>query len=83
MPYHTFDRVQKLAPDEIVPVDVQIWPLGMRWSAGQQIQLVIAGQKISGVEFPGLEGPDTVNRGRHVVHTGGAYDSHLILPVTI
>lgn len=83
MPYHTFDRVQKLAPGEIVPVDVQIWPLGMRWSAGQQIQLVIAGQKISGVEFPGLEGPDTVNRGRHVVHTGGAYDSHLLLPVTI
>lgn len=81
-PHHRFDRVEKLAPGEVVPVEVQIWPLGMRWSAGQQIQLVIAGQKLSGTEFPGLAGPDTVNRGRHVIHTGGPHASHLMIPVT-
>jgi predicted acyl esterase len=81
-PYHTFDRVEKLAKGEIVPVDIQIWPLGMRWRAEEQIQVVIGGQKLSGVEFPGLAGPDTINRGRHVIHTGGTYDSHLIIPVT-
>jgi len=81
-PYHTFDRVEKLAPGEIVPVDIQIWPLGMVWRAGEQISLVIGGQKLSGMEFPGLAGPDTVNRGRHVVHTGGRFDSHLLIPVT-
>ena len=82
IPYHTFDRVEKLAPGEVVAVDIQIWPLGMRWSAGQQIQLVVAGHKVSGLEFPGLAGPDTINRGRHVIHTGPDYDSHLLLPVT-
>ncbi|MDP3342197.1 CocE/NonD family hydrolase [Frigidibacter sp.] len=81
-PHHTYDRTQKLAPGEVVPVDVQIWPLGMRWSTGQQIQLVIAGQKLSGAEFPGLAGPDTVNRGRHVIHTGAEHGSYLMLPVT-
>ena len=80
-PHHTFDRVEKLAPGEIVPVDIQIWPLGMRWRAGEKLQVVIGGQKLSGVEFPGLAGPDTINRGRHVIHTGGAHDSHLIIPV--
>ena len=81
-PYHTFDRVEKLKAGEIVPVDVQIWPLGMLWRAGEQLQVVIGGQKLSGVEFPGLAGPDTINRGRHVIHTGGQFDSHLIIPVT-
>jgi uncharacterized protein len=23
----------------------------------------------------------TVNRGKHVIHTGGRYDSHLLVPV--
>lgn len=81
-PYHRFDQIEKLAPGEIVPVDVQIWPLGMRWAAGEQIQMIVAGQKLSGAEFPGLAGPDTVNRGRHVIHTGAGHLSHLLIPVT-
>ena len=24
---------------------------------------------------------DTVNRGAHVIHAGGKYDSHLLIPV--
>lgn len=82
IPYHSFDRVEKLAPEEIVAVDIQIWPLAMHWRKGEKLQLLIAGQKLSGAEFPGLEPPDTINRGRHVVHCGGVHDSHLLLPVT-
>jgi hypothetical protein len=81
-PYHRFDRIEKLRVGEIVPVDIQIWPLGMHWRACEQLQLLIAGQKLSGGEFPGLAGPDTINRGRHVIHTGGRFDSHLLIPVT-
>ena len=80
-PHHLYDRVEKLAPGEIVPVDIQIWPMAMRWHTGEQLQLVIGGQKLSGTEFPGLEPPDTVNRGRHVIHCGGSYDAHLLLPI--
>ncbi|EHJ59902.1 CocE/NonD family hydrolase [Novosphingobium pentaromativorans] len=81
-PFHMFDRVEKLAPGEVVPVDIQIWPLGMRWRAGERLQLVIGGKKLSGVEFPGLAPADTINLGTHVIHTGGSHDSHLLLPVT-
>lgn len=81
-PFHRFDRIEPIASGEIVPVDIQIWPLGMRWRAGEQVQLVLGGQKLSGVEMPGLAPPDTINRGRHVIHCGGLYDSHLLMPVT-
>ena len=79
-PYHTFKSPQKLRAGEIVPVDIQIWPMGMRWHAGEQLQLLIAGHKLSTVEMPGVSPPDTVNKGRHVIHTGGRYDSRLVVP---
>lgn len=81
-PYHTHDREQKLSPGEIVPVDIQIWPLGMKWRKGEQIQLLIAGCKMSTAEMPGLAPPSTVNKGRVKVHAGGPYDSCLLIPVT-
>jgi uncharacterized protein len=79
-PYHTFKTPQKLEAGEIVPVDIQIWPMGMKWRAGEQLQLLIAGHKLSTVEMPGLVPPDTINKGLHIVHTGGHYDSRLIVP---
>jgi uncharacterized protein len=79
-PFHTFDAPKKLKVGEIVPVDIQIWPMGMKWRAGEQLQLLVAGHKLSTVEMPGLVSPDTVNKGPHIIHTGGRYDSRLIVP---
>ena len=80
-PFHTYDAPAKIQPGEIVPVDIQIWPMGMKWRAGERLQLLIAGHKLSTVEMPGLRAPDNVNRGRHVIYTGGSYQSHLTVPV--
>lgn len=80
-PFHIFNAPEKLKADEIVPVDIQIWPMGMKWRAGEQLQLLIAGHKLSTVEMPGLVAADTVNKGRHIIHSGGRYDSRLIVPV--
>ena len=30
--------------------------------------------------LPGVAPPQSVNRGRHIIHTGGPYDSHLTVP---
>jgi predicted acyl esterase len=54
--------------------------MGMKWRAGEQLQLLVAGHKLSTVEMPGVAPPDTVNKGRHVIHAGGPYDSRLIVP---
>jgi predicted acyl esterase len=79
-PFHTFKSPKKLNAGDIVAVDIQIWPMGMKWRAGEQLQLLIAGHKLSTVEMPGVAPPDTVNKGRHIIHTGGQYDSRLIVP---
>lgn len=79
-PYHLHLREQKLKPGDIVAVDIPIWPLGMRWHAGETLQVMIAGHKLSAAEMPGVAPPDTINKGRHVIHTGGKFDSHLLVP---
>jgi predicted acyl esterase len=79
-PFHTFAAPKPLESGEIVPVDIQIWPMGMKWRRGEQLQLLVAGRKLSTVEMAGVAPPDTVNKGRHIIHTGGRYDSRLIVP---
>jgi predicted acyl esterase len=80
-PVHTFDESQPLRAGEIVPVEIQIWPTGMIFHPGQQLQLVVAGYDYS-VANPG-DRPSTnpSNKGAHIIHTGGKYDSYLLVPV--
>lgn len=81
-PIHTFDRPQKLSAGEIVPVEIAFWPYAMRWRAGETLELVICGADLlKRPEFPGLPPIPTVNRGRHVIHLGGRYDSHILVPM--
>jgi len=78
-------RELKLKPGEIVPLEVEVWPSGTRFEAGEKLKLIVQGtdlQKYSRAVAPiYYRHEDTVNRGNHVVHTGGQYDSHLLVPV--
>ncbi len=85
-PYHPHDREELLNPGHVVPLVIEIRPLGMKWHAGEKLELIIAGYNILG-RFRGgppggarLPGPQTHNKGNHVIHTGGRYDSYLLLP---
>ncbi|MFB7718951.1 CocE/NonD family hydrolase [Nocardia sp. NPDC056100] len=70
----------KLSPGEIVAVDVPIWPTSRIWHAGQRIRVQIAGHYIRGDWFEPLTW-QTCNTGRHILHTGGAYQAYLQIPV--
>ncbi|MET0343408.1 MAG: CocE/NonD family hydrolase [Polyangiales bacterium] len=76
-PVHAFDTPRKLVPGEVVPVDVAIMPTAMRWHAGQQLKLTVAGAPVKGPNLP----LKTLNAGTHVVHTGGERASYLQVPV--
>jgi uncharacterized protein len=84
-PVHTHRGALKLKPGEIVPLDIEIWPSGTRFEKGEKLRLVIQGSDIN--QYPKDKAPvyfrheDTVNRGRHLIHAGGAYDSYLLVPV--
>lgn len=76
---HTVE--EKLKPGEIVPVDIEIVPHSKIWHEGQQIRVQVAGRYI---REPGwferlVWMPD--NRGNHIIHSGGKYDSFLQIPV--
>ena len=70
-----------LSPGQIVPVEIGIWPAGMRWHAGEQLRLIIAGYNLAPVPLQGVRPPVLRNKGEHVIHTGGKFDSHLLVPV--
>ena len=81
VPAHSFDRIEKLAPGEVVEVDIDLFPLGMAFSPGQQLRLVISSRNELGTIMPGQRDFTPLNTGQHVIHTGGPSASYLRLPV--
>ncbi|WZH42097.1 CocE/NonD family hydrolase [Fusarium acuminatum] len=81
-PIHTHQRDLRLSDGEIVPVDIEIQPTSCRLRASERLQLFVSGHDY-GTYPPGIpvpRHPNTVNRGKHVIHFGGQFDSHLLLP---
>lgn len=82
-PYLTHRSEQKLAAGEVVPVEIEIWPSSTLFEAGERLLIVVQGSDIYAypeeMNTPGHAA--TVNRGAHVIHTGGKYNSHLLVPV--
>jgi predicted acyl esterase len=82
-PVHTHAREAKLQPGEIVPVDIEIWPTSILFESGEKLRVVVQGSDIyfypSEMHTTGHLG--TVNKGEHVIHTGGKHDSYLLAPV--
>jgi uncharacterized protein len=78
MPWHTHLKYEPVEPDEIVPVEVEILASSTLFEAGSKIQVDILGQDAD--RYPAFAHRPTVNEGRHSVYTGGAHDSHLLMP---
>ena len=76
------DDPQPLTPGEIVPVDVEILPSSTLFRAGESLELVVQGADL--FEHPALGHAYSrdVNQGTHTIHTGGEYDSHLLVPTS-
>jgi putative CocE/NonD family hydrolase len=75
----------KLEPGQVVPLDIEIWPSGTLFEAGSRLRLIVQGtdlQKYSKTRHPVYtRHEDSVNHGAHVIHTGGATDSYLLIPI--
>lgn len=76
-------REQKLAVGEIVPLEIEIWPSGTRFEAGERLRLVVQGTDIYVYPKPVMcdRHEDSVNKGHHVLYAGGKFDSHLLAAV--
>ncbi|MBT5051366.1 MAG: CocE/NonD family hydrolase [Rhodospirillaceae bacterium] len=78
-PWLKHERMLKLQPGEIVPCEVEILASATGFAAGDRLQIVVQGYDIIDV-FNRFKHQETVNAGHHVIHTGGEYDSHLLVP---
>ncbi|KAF5640143.1 esterase [Fusarium sp. NRRL 25303] len=74
---------QPISPGTIVRLEIPIWPIGMVFAAGEGIALNVSGHDmcLPETDLCRLREPEDQNVGRHYVHTGGKYDSHLVIPV--
>lgn len=82
-PFYTLTRSEPIPAGTVVPLEIPIWPIGMVFEGGESVMLRIAGHDLRLPEVERLRPTEPIdeNIGRHVVHTGGRYDSHVILPV--
>ena len=78
---HTHRMEELLSPGQIVSMEIPIRATSMRWHAGEQLVLTISGPLSS--KAPEGVTPQllTRNKGGHIIHTGGKYDSYLLVPI--
>ncbi|MEM8615028.1 MAG: CocE/NonD family hydrolase [Cyanobacteria bacterium P01_H01_bin.105] len=77
-PVLSADRELKLKPGEIVPLDIALYPSSTFFAAGDALQLIVSPREI--IPSPPYFKDVSFNRGLCVIHVGGNFDSHLLVP---
>ncbi|HTU57040.1 MAG TPA: CocE/NonD family hydrolase C-terminal non-catalytic domain-containing protein, partial [Polyangiales bacterium] len=77
LPVHKFTSVKKLEQGEIVALDIAMMPTALRWHKGEKLRLTLAGRYVRGGGLP----LTTINKGKHIIHSGGEHPSYLQVPV--
>jgi predicted acyl esterase len=82
-PVYKHAKQIKLNHGEIVPVEIEIWPTSVLFEQGEKLRVVVQGSDIYNYpeEVQSNGHTATVNKGKHVIYTGGRYDSQLLVPV--
>jgi predicted acyl esterase len=93
-PVHTHDERQPLVPGEAYALDIEIWPTSVTLPAGYRLALTIQGKDFERPDEPGpfkgsgffthendVDRPVAIFGGTQTLHTGGAQDSVLLVPV--
>ena len=81
--FYRHNKREPIKPGTVMKLDITLWPMGMVFAAGEGIMLRVAGHDMCHPETELIRVEKAVdeNVGEHVIHTGGQYDSHLIIPV--
>jgi uncharacterized protein len=85
-PYHTHKRRLPLVAGEPTAVDVEIWPTCVVLAPGHRLRLEISGNddhmKADHYQHDDADDrPAKLFDGEKTIHTGGAHESYLLLPV--
>ncbi|KAJ4246877.1 hypothetical protein NW762_013429 [Fusarium torreyae] len=81
-PAHDHTSEKKLVSSQVVKLEIGLWPAAIQFEQGETLILRVAGHQMTLAEFEPLRGKfETSNVGRHHVHFGGEYNSHITIPV--
>ena len=79
---HKQELLLREGEGEVVPVDIEIWPSSTRFAEGESLKVTLAGKDIFTYELAQCQlHEDSRNRGKHFIHSGGIYESVLVMPV--
>lgn len=80
--FYKHDQRKPIPQGSIIKLEITFWPMGMAFAPGEGFMLRVAGHDMCYPETdtipPASENNENV--GDHVIHTGGEYDSVLVLP---
>ncbi|MGC6173026.1 CocE/NonD family hydrolase C-terminal non-catalytic domain-containing protein [Lacrimispora sp. 38-1] len=80
-PSYLYNEVQKLEPDQIYPLDIEIWDSAMTIEAGNCLVLEIGSQDQSGCSLLMHTGKDRIWDADVTVYTGENFSTYLMLPL--
>ncbi|KAF7552155.1 hypothetical protein G7Z17_g4501 [Cylindrodendrum hubeiense] len=80
-PEYTHETRKPIPAGTITRLEIPIWPTAINFDAGESLAVKVSGHYMSYMEFDVLYGTSHKNKGRHTVHFGGKYDSHLVVPL--
>jgi putative CocE/NonD family hydrolase len=82
-PWLLHEQELHLQPGERVPVDIEIWASSTLLRGGESLRVVVQGHDSFKLTPKGpMLGHDNLrNAGTHLLHTGGDFDAHLLVPV--
>ncbi|KAF9875483.1 X-Pro dipeptidyl-peptidase C-terminal non-catalytic domain-containing protein [Colletotrichum karsti] len=74
--------IKKVRPGDVVPVEIGIWPIGLKFFEGEGLMLRVRGSKDAYWEVPHLQKATVfgVNKGKHHIHFGGQFNSYVAVP---
>lgn len=81
VPVHRHENANPLPPGEVVSLDIPIWPVGMTWRAGEQLELLVSTRDLfptsALVTGPPSDAESTSDAGTLTLWTGERYPSRL------
>lgn len=83
-PYHPHDRIERIAPGEIVELEIGIFHMAAQFEAGEGIQVDVFGINEIYSDLRHLSDPKFANernKGRHVIHMSAKHPSRVIVPL--
>ncbi|KAG2419537.1 hypothetical protein HFD88_004333 [Aspergillus terreus] len=71
-------KVEPVAPGTVLQLENYIWPTGIVFQPGEQLVLQISGHDMTLAEMvPLIDSFRNENKGTHIVHLGGRFESYL------